>query len=353
MGCFLRNTWYVAAWAKDVTRALMPRTLLDEPVLLFRKQDGTIAALADTCPHRFAPLHMGKLIGDTVECGYHGLCFDTAGYCVANPHGNHVIPAAARIAAYPVIERHSLVWIWMGEVERADAGLVPDFGYLTDPLRRTVGGSMTMAAHYEILADNLLDPSHARFLHSKHLENDGEATLKTTQEGEVIYAKTWLPDRKIPNFFAGCLPSDPEKIDMWIEFTWRAPGLMYNSTGVTFAGCPRSEGVENIGTHLLTPETECSTHYFHGSSRNYRLGDPKADERILQWFHDGFVLEDKVMTEAIQRRMKGATDILKLNPVLLPIDAAPVRARRQLAQLIEAEAGKAKVPAERACNPGI
>ena len=346
MGRFLRNAWYVAAWAEDVTRTLTPRTLLDEPVLLFRKQDGGVAALADTCPHRFAPLHMGKLIGDTVECGYHGLCFDTAGHCVANPHGNHAIPAKAQVAAYPVIERHSLIWIWMGEAARADAGLVPDFSYLTDPQRRTVTGATMMAAHYELLTDNLMDPSHARFLHSKYLDNDGEVALKTTQEGELVYTKSWLPNRKMPKFYAGYLPSDPDKVDMWIEFTWQAPSLMRNSNGVTFVGRPRSEGIENIGTHILTPETEFSTHYFYGNTRNFTLDDPKADERIRQWFHNGFELEDKPMAEAIQRRMKGSTDLLKMNPVLLPIDAAPVRARRQLAQLIEAEAGGAKVPTQ-------
>lgn len=347
MGRFLRNAWYVAAWAEDVTRALLPRTLLDEPVLLFRKQDGTVAALADTCPHRFAPLHLGKLVGDTVECGYHGLRFDTAGHCVANPHGNHAIPAAARVAAYPVIERHSLLWIWMGEVERADAGLVPDLGYLADPGCRTVGGSMKMAAHYEILVDNLMDPSHAQFLHSKYLDNDGEVALKTTQEGERVYAKQWLPDRKAPKFYAGYLPGDPDKVDMWIEFIWQAPSLMRNAHGVTPVGRPRLEGAENIGTHILTPETEFSTHYFYGNSRNFKLDDPKIDERIRQWFYDGFVLEDKVMAEAIQQRMRGSTDLLAMNPVLLPIDAAPVRARRQLAQLIATEEREAKAPVQR------
>jgi phenylpropionate dioxygenase-like ring-hydroxylating dioxygenase large terminal subunit len=341
-GRFLRNAWYVAAWAEEVTRTLMPRSLLGEPVLLFRKQDGSVAALADTCPHRFAPLHLGRLVGDTVECGYHGLCFDTAGHCVTNPHGNHAIPAAAHIAAYPVVERHSLVWIWMGEVERADPGLLPDFSYLSDPERRTIGGSMKIAAHYELLSDNLMDPSHARFLHRKYLDNDGEVTLKTTQEGELVYAKQWLPDRKMPKSYAGYLPGDPDKVDMWIEFTWQPPSLMRNSHGITLVGRPRSEGLENIGTHLLTPETEFSTHYFYGNSRSFKRDDPQVDERIRQWFHDGFVLEDSPMAEAIQRRMKGSTDLLKMEPVLLSIDAAPVRARRQLARLIEAEAREAK-----------
>ena len=346
MGRFLRNTWYVAAWAEDVTRTLTPRTLLDEPVLLFRKEGGGVAALADTCPHRFAPLHLGKLIGDTVECGYHGLRFDSVGHCVRNPHGNHAIPGRAQIAAYPVIERHSLVWIWMGEADRADPGLVPDFGYLSSPERHTVRGSIKMAAHYEIVADNLMDPSHAQFLHSSSLNYEGDISLDTTQEGELVYAKQVLPNRTVPRYFAGYLPGNPDKIDMWIDFTWQAPSLMRNSHGVTNVGRPRTEGVENIGTHLLTPETEFSTHYFYGNTRSYKLDDLQADERIRQWFHEGFELEDKVMTEAIQRRLKGSTDILKLKPVLLSIDAAPVLARRQLARMIEAEGRGAKASAQ-------
>ena len=37
---YVRNAWYVAAWDHEVTRTMRRRILLDEPVLLFRRDDG-------------------------------------------------------------------------------------------------------------------------------------------------------------------------------------------------------------------------------------------------------------------------------------------------------------------------
>jgi len=107
---FLRNAWYVAGWADEInTQELFHRRILGEDVLIYRTSAGSPAAIADRCPHRFAPLHLGKLVGDVVQCPYHGLQFDRSGACVANPHGP--VPKAARIRHYPVLERFSAVWI--------------------------------------------------------------------------------------------------------------------------------------------------------------------------------------------------------------------------------------------------
>src|SRR5262245_13234987 len=89
-GSSLRNAWYGAAWGDDLAEGqLIGRTILQEPVVLYRKSDGHVAALEDRCPHRFAPLHMGKVVGgDRVQCPYHGLEFNSAGAYVLNPHGS-------------------------------------------------------------------------------------------------------------------------------------------------------------------------------------------------------------------------------------------------------------------------
>jgi phenylpropionate dioxygenase-like ring-hydroxylating dioxygenase large terminal subunit len=63
-----RNTWYVAGWPSDFTAAPMQRTILEEPLVFFRTSAGKLAALHNICTHRFAPLHMGKVIDDTLEC---------------------------------------------------------------------------------------------------------------------------------------------------------------------------------------------------------------------------------------------------------------------------------------------
>ncbi len=68
-----RNAWYVAAWDGEVGTAPLARTLLNVPVMLYRKLDGTPIAMRDACPHRMLPLSMGIKQGDSIRCRYHGL----------------------------------------------------------------------------------------------------------------------------------------------------------------------------------------------------------------------------------------------------------------------------------------
>ncbi|MEO0033735.1 MAG: hypothetical protein RIS94_3493, partial [Pseudomonadota bacterium] len=71
----LRNAWYVAAFGSEVTRALLARTILNQPVVLYRKEDGTAVAVGGRCPHRHFPLGASCLKGDSIVCGYHGIAF--------------------------------------------------------------------------------------------------------------------------------------------------------------------------------------------------------------------------------------------------------------------------------------
>jgi vanillate O-demethylase monooxygenase subunit len=173
-GTYLRNAWYVAAWTDDLAEGrLLDRTIMQEPIVLYRTADGRVAALQDRCPHRFAPLHMGKIVGgDRVQCPYHGLEFDAAGACVRNPHGNKNIPPRARVRSYPVTEKHKAIWIWMGEAP-ADPAKVPDFGVLDNvpELHATKRDRITIRANYELIIDNLLDLSHTSYLHDGILGN--------------------------------------------------------------------------------------------------------------------------------------------------------------------------------------
>ncbi|HEX4043799.1 MAG TPA: Rieske 2Fe-2S domain-containing protein, partial [Xanthobacteraceae bacterium] len=127
-GAFLRNAWYVAAWADELDGGrLLPRTIMNEPIVLFRKATGEVAAIEDRCAHRFAPLSMGKIVGgDRIQCPYHGLEFDGTGACVRNPHGTKNIPSRAKVRSYPAVEKHQAVWLWMGAAP-AEPGKIPDF----------------------------------------------------------------------------------------------------------------------------------------------------------------------------------------------------------------------------------
>jgi phenylpropionate dioxygenase-like ring-hydroxylating dioxygenase large terminal subunit len=338
---FLENAWYVAAWASEIpAEGLFHRRYLDQPVLIYRQQSGAPVALADRCPHRFAPLHRGRRVGDHVECGYHGLQFDGRGACVLSPHGDGKIPAAAKVRAYPLIERDSLVWIWMGDPARADAARIPNYAFLVDPKRGTVGGYQLTRAHYELMIDNLLDLSHTQFLHRGFQDAEGflRGQVEIVEGAASLDSNLWAPNGKAPAFFAPRLADPTGTVDMWFDMHWDAPSNLRLTGGVTPSGQSRAEGVDSISAHILTPETLTTCHYFFANARTDRVGDPAADAAVRNWQKVGFGEQDKPMIEAIQANM-GTADLMSLKPALFSIDSAPIRARRKLAQLIEAEKG--------------
>ena len=148
MSSFLINAWYVAALSPTVGRTLQAVRMLGESIVLYRTQDHTPVALEDACPHRRLPLSLGRIKGDAVECGYHGLTFDCSGKCIDAATQTR-IPPFARVRSYPTCDRYGLLWIWMGEAGLAntdDILSIPTYG---DPAWHTTSGdSMHCASNY-------------------------------------------------------------------------------------------------------------------------------------------------------------------------------------------------------------
>src|SRR6516164_1005936 len=167
---FVRNTWYVAAWADEVARgSILPRTLLGEPVILYRTESGTPGALEDRCCHRGAPLSLGTVKGELVECGYHGLQFDQSGRCLHIPLQQQ-IPSKARVKSYPIVERWRFLWIWMGDPALADPRLIPEHYCMDHPEWDVSRGDVFhVKANYQLVSDNFLDASHVVYVHKSTL----------------------------------------------------------------------------------------------------------------------------------------------------------------------------------------
>lgn len=339
---YLRDAWYVAGFAEEVASGtLLARTLLGEPLVLFRRPDGSVAALNDRCPHRFAPLSMGKLCdgGASIECLYHGLRFDGAGACVHNPHGGGAIPKAAAVKAWKVVERDRLLWLWGGDAATADEALVPDYSKVTcAPEDATIRGYLPTACEYQLLADNIMDLTHVDYLHAGSL---GSGAMTRSQANVVepdarSVRITWLSQGDYaPAVFDAHLRQHGQLTDQWTEVTWTAPCAMLLRVGATLQGESREQGVDTANLHLATPESEGRCHYWYWSTRNFAI-DPHANAAIRPVVEHVFSQQDKPMLEAQQRRM-GRAEFWSLKPVLLSSDAGTVRIRRKLDALIAAE----------------
>jgi phenylpropionate dioxygenase-like ring-hydroxylating dioxygenase large terminal subunit len=333
---FLKNAWYVAAWSSELNDQLLSRRILDEPLVIFRKGDGTPAALFDRCPHRFAPLHRGKLQNDTLQCGYHGLCFNTKGECILNPNGEGTIPKAAKVRSYRVVERNQFIWIWMGDTDKADDDAIPDYTILSsNEWSHATGGYLHSACNYELMIDNLMDLCHVNFLHP--LFGDDTMThgkQNISEGGGIVECNTWIPKIKVPGYLQSGLGVDT-LIDQWLDMKWTAPSNLILNFGGTPTGQPRQSGTGGWAAHVLTPETEMSTHYFFSMSCQGSNAESAAlAGHAIQ--KDVFANEDKPMVQACQEMM-GDSDFWSLKPVLLANDAGAVRVRRVLKQLIESQ----------------
>jgi phenylpropionate dioxygenase-like ring-hydroxylating dioxygenase large terminal subunit len=347
---FLRNAWYVAAWADEVAPgALIHRTLLNEPVLLFRDSKGEPHALIDRCPHRFAPLHRGKHLGDRIQCGYHGLEFNSEGRCVHNPHSDERIPGAVRVKSYPLCERHSFLWIWMGEASGADPATIPDFSF-QDPAESYVGKRYLLArAGYLLEVDNILDLSHIQFVHPTTLGSGdvSKGHYASSVDGETVWSKRSTHAEVMPEFLyrARNIPSGVP-CDRWIDVRWNAPANMALFAGAVPTGEPRTAQAGVSQAHVFTPETVSSTHYWFGISFPRSLGE--VGERMAREQVDGlrvpFEEEDLPMLEAQQRNIDQMSPA-QCRPLLFKIDAASAHARKILERKLAAEQAAARAEA--------
>lgn len=168
---FIRNNWYVIAFSHEVEKGkAISRKCMDEPIVLFREENGDVTALFDRCPHRGVPLSQGKVLEKTIECPYHGFQFDHSGRCVVIP-SQESIPRAAHTHSYPVVEQMQFVWVWMGDPEKADPSQIPDYTQIgCDNTNSEINWEfhpyfmMEIKANYSLLFENLLDTSHISFL---------------------------------------------------------------------------------------------------------------------------------------------------------------------------------------------
>jgi vanillate O-demethylase monooxygenase subunit len=334
---FPRRQWYVGAYSHEVSRQPMVRWLLDEPVVFYRLGNGDPVALFDRCPHRGLRLSAGTLVGDEIQCTYHGLRFARDGRCTAIPSGGPLSPRL-RVTSHPVVERWKWIWIWMGEPELADPALIPDigqFGFGNPDWFDEPSGLLSLKANYLLPFENLLDASHISFLHHGLIDAGNVATLPFTleQQGPSLRVVRAIEQEPISPLTAKTFGFDCDRVNRKIIADATVPNLCGIRVEITPAGDGGKTAQVNQLIVGITPQTRSTTLEFTAVAQSFPFANPNREEDVRN-----LLMEDVVAMEEIQQLFDrlGPERSIELS---VRSDEPAMRMRRLVSQMLDAERG--------------
>jgi vanillate O-demethylase monooxygenase subunit len=333
------NCWWVAALSGEIERRLEGRWLLDTPVLLYRGEDGRVVALEDRCPHRGAPLSLGCLKGDAVQCGYHGFTYAPDGACIHVPSMRAAV-SSIRIRAFPVIERPPFVWIYLGDPDAmSSVPPAPELPWTADPAFARISGRIDMSANFMMLKENVLDLTHFGYVHASTFKiTDWVDPPKVTVDGDTVKFAQSFVNSPLPPPFAealGVAAGSPFNRENYGAFV--SPALQVAAVDFIDPNSPDVMTGRFRIAHATTPIDSTRMHYFYAAGRDHGtsaelMGRFEALTKI------GFD-EDKRIIEAIQAALTRDPRDPASWEVSVKSDTAGIQARRALARWMSRETG--------------
>lgn len=346
---FLRDYWYVAAWSDEVGREPLARRLLGEDIVLFRKRDASVVALEDRCAHRRLPLSAGRVVDDTIQCGYHGLVYDCSGTCVKIP--GQARPEHVGVKAYPVLERDRFVAVWMGEPALADESRIVSFPKLSDPGWGVTKVRLHVKGNYLLIVDNLLDLSHVAYVHNSTIGNAAvaeDAEVKFARYDQRVRVTREMNGVPAARTYAEFGPHEGV-FDRWQLSEFYPPAYFFINNGSGRCGWQASGG-DRLGTqgewgfqvfHGVTPESATTSHQFWALAHDLNAVAPQGRDEFYRQCHQ-VVLEDLAVYEAQQRSLetdpRGASPEDVKSSVAIDADRGLLHARQILRELRRTEA---------------
>jgi len=342
---FIKNTWYVACTLAEL-EALgdkpLGRTICNEKMAIFKGPDGKVAAVEDFCPHRGAPMSLGKSCKNGLRCGYHGLEMGTDGKTVHMP-GQRVRGFQA-IKAFEVVERYGFVWVWPGEQTLADEGVMPVFEFFDNPEWAYGGGLYYVKADYRLMIDNLMDLTHETYVHATSIGQPeiDETPCETKIDGDTVITQRFMNSIQAPPFWKMAMSAnglDPNAlVDRWQICRFTPPSHIMIDVGVSLAdkggfSAPSEVKTYAVVVDFITPETETSHWYHWGMVRNFKPDDASLTDSIRQG-------QGKIFSEDMEMLQLQQENILR-HPerklLMLNIDAGGVQSRRVIDRLLSQE----------------
>lgn len=312
---FAKDCWYVA-----LERAAVPKdtpvavTVAGEAIVLYRDSSDAVVAMADMCPHRLAPLSLGRIEGDDIRCMYHGIRFSPDGQCREVP-GQDKLPDNFCVRKYAAFESHQWIWVWIGDPARADVALVPDRHFHDPELFHVRTGSIPFAANYELFNDNTCDLSHVAYVHEATFKQIGEDAWAQRQPVTTRGERSVKVDRWIRNISVPYLQGRP--IDFSSRFEHFVPGvfvmdLQAHPSGTAEQvdyGDPPADMTplyHSATIQTMRPISETTSEFFFSIMCPLWMPEEIVDQDF-EFAKSGFA-EDKIMIEAQQKVISSHPD---------------------------------------------
>lgn len=365
---FIRNSWYVAAEPQELNNVNpVARTIMNDKIVLFRQSDGTPVAFKDACPHRFAPMHQGKIEGDCIRCPYHGALYNEDGDCIQVPgqSEDNKFGMDQRLTKYPIIERHNYIWIWMGDPTlSSDESTIPVWFYPADPDNEDWNGRhdriLSFPAYYELVCDNLNDVTHTEFVHPETLgaslmphlfrtskEDQDENSFMNKKVGtrdiELEFQKN---DVQAGDLFHTMMAYQrgtegwPGNVDWHLTVKYAAPSYFSFRPRTRDVGESEDNFVMFDSLNAVTPETDTSCHYFFYTANNLK-STPEREAEFTTMLADGLVFafnQDKTLIgEQMLRVPDKGMNTESLTAVSFSGDSIPIIARKIVRKLMANE----------------
>lgn len=330
----MRNHWYVAAWAEEVTRTPLRRRILSDDIVFYRTEDGRAAALDNRCAHRSYPLSKGVIKGDRIVCSYHGIEFNADGSCGLVP-SMQCAPRAMRVPSYPLVEQGPFIWIWMGDPEAADHGKLTQQPWFTEAGWAHVKGYFHMKANYLGLHENLLDLSHFPFVHGAMVGKPEHAAArpKVTVEGNVVHSSVLHKDIALaPEYAAATSLVSP--VDRLSEQYVPSPAIHVGKAVLTDSSPTPQTHIRYI-IHCPTPETATSTHYFWAIARDHALDNAEVDTESYATGAKAFNEDREVLEEIEEVVARDARDDFREK--IISTDEGAIQLLRAFARMAKEE----------------
>jgi len=206
----LYDMWYLVMPSNGLKRGQTEAITIDNRGLVVgRDNTDTVFCLRDICPHRAVPLSEGSYDGVTIECCYHGWCFNSEGQCTKIPAlgpESDFDTRGIKVFSYPVVEKYGGIWIYLTENavahDEVKIDALPEF-----PISSTA--QMRLVSSHELKCDmdnaviGLIDPSHVPSVHGSWLWRS-KRKLKQKEKHYLPYRRGFVM-KKHTRKFSGIL----------------------------------------------------------------------------------------------------------------------------------------------------